>query len=877
MAAAPESDTCVIGDARMRAISPIQLPIEKLELLRRLNDRSKTGNFRRICNFAFQDGDSVVRTPGTTSLLCRNWLPHLLRMVGCCQVRALCLLMNCVSGATTSQRQTCNVDAIRNREGDGEDAAGIRISDETPVRDNSYLRGSMELGPNGVTGVPAPSRQVIGTGSHRFDFGGVSRFGQCGSGFTEGRMRRWEKRKEQSLHIRMNDDGAEAQGIVDVTGVTSLPRQHSGACAYGSGLSRGISNLGGCGSRFAGGSIPSLEKIEEQSSRSRKGKRAVAQSSSSSVQQDHSALSPCHLPGGRPAAVTTGSDLQQAICDDAVCLGRGVHCKARVNRVFTPQAVQPDQSSNPVSFTGAPGTRGHMAEDGSWPETKWQRLHGGAPDTVDRDTGDQPAEISIVDLQHSPATLTGQAQRPIATNIVDSLRSASCDCLLVARGVRDNHTPPSECLSPMERVADVEREPGCHTVPGVALCESVIVPRPKLQAVPSAAPFGARHGVDYWNPEQISGGNAGGGDCRDGSIPCSGHTTADHDMAQQPQHCRQPGIVQHSERQYGTTLQQQQQWQCCCSPAYQPQRSHRQQGLVIHEQGRMTKQEHVGIRKEEQMQHGLQERQRQKQLQEELHQARQHHLDHLLHKAQLPSQPEFITRDREESNEQLWQREMQAQQQDEFHKSHLEHPLFEQQGLGEGDNPSCALSAPQVSLRAGPSNRRAKTKDWPRILLAEDNAINVTISIAILEGMGLTASAVSNGVEVLQALRMDTYHLVFMDVCMPVMDGFEATSMIRKLEKSGMRSGPRGVPGIVPSTAMKGIRMDEGYTKSGGVLQSGKIPIIAMITNVAPDNVAKCFAYGMDACIPKPMTASKFREFIRQFCRGVNLLANLHC
>jgi len=66
------------------------------------------------------------------------------------------------------------------------------------------------------------------------------------------------------------------------------------------------------------------------------------------------------------------------------------------------------------------------------------------------------------------------------------------------------------------------------------------------------------------------------------------------------------------------------------------------------------------------------------------------------------------------------------------------------------------------------------------ILVAEDNMINQKIVIRAFKNIGYSCDVVSNGLEVISSLRRQTYDIIFMDVQMPDMDGFEATAQIIK-------------------------------------------------------------------------------------------------
>ncbi|MCA9649619.1 MAG: response regulator [Myxococcales bacterium] len=116
-----------------------------------------------------------------------------------------------------------------------------------------------------------------------------------------------------------------------------------------------------------------------------------------------------------------------------------------------------------------------------------------------------------------------------------------------------------------------------------------------------------------------------------------------------------------------------------------------------------------------------------------------------------------------------------------------------------------------------------------RILLADDNQINVKLTTAMLGRLGYRIDAVGNGREVLAALEHRTYDVILMDVQMPLMDGLEATSRIRA------RAGAMVQPRIVALTA--------------GAMERDR---------------QACMEVGMDDFISKPVRLEALIEMLRR-------------
>jgi PAS domain S-box-containing protein len=121
------------------------------------------------------------------------------------------------------------------------------------------------------------------------------------------------------------------------------------------------------------------------------------------------------------------------------------------------------------------------------------------------------------------------------------------------------------------------------------------------------------------------------------------------------------------------------------------------------------------------------------------------------------------------------------------------------------------------------------------VLLAEDNAVNQTIAVRLLEKRGYDVTVVTNGKQALAAIDGGQFDLVLMDIQMPEMDGLETASAIRARE---MSTGKR-------------------------------LPIVAMTAHAMQGDRERCLAAGMDGYISKPIDPAELFEVVETHCTPI--------
>lgn len=131
-----------------------------------------------------------------------------------------------------------------------------------------------------------------------------------------------------------------------------------------------------------------------------------------------------------------------------------------------------------------------------------------------------------------------------------------------------------------------------------------------------------------------------------------------------------------------------------------------------------------------------------------------------------------------------------------------------------------ATGTESSELPQSSANRKPRLPNRPlRILVAEDNPINLELASRLLEKMGHSVLTAGNGRQALAALEHARFDVILMDVQMPGMDGLEATRLLRQREQAA----------------------------------GGHIPVIALTAHAMKSDRERCLASGMDEYIAKPI------------------------
>ncbi|UPT72976.1 MAG: PAS domain-containing protein [Elusimicrobiota bacterium] len=122
-----------------------------------------------------------------------------------------------------------------------------------------------------------------------------------------------------------------------------------------------------------------------------------------------------------------------------------------------------------------------------------------------------------------------------------------------------------------------------------------------------------------------------------------------------------------------------------------------------------------------------------------------------------------------------------------------------------------------------------------RLLVVDDNAVNLRITLEMLALLGAKADSAENGREALDALARTPYDLVLMDCSMPVMDGYTATLRLREREAGGPRT-----------------------------------PVVALTAHALPADRERCRVAGMDDYLAKPVTLERLSAVVSRWAAPVD-------
>ena len=148
---------------------------------------------------------------------------------------------------------------------------------------------------------------------------------------------------------------------------------------------------------------------------------------------------------------------------------------------------------------------------------------------------------------------------------------------------------------------------------------------------------------------------------------------------------------------------------------------------------------------------------------------------------------------------------------------------------GEGSTFTLRLPLPPceepAAMAVEPQGSHAPP-DGLRVLVVEDNAVNRHLVVSLLKRMGCHVLSANDGLEALETVASDDLDLVLMDCHMPRLNGYEATRQIRL---------------------------------------TSSVPIVALTAGVLDEEIARCYAAGMNQVLPKPIRAEALRQLLLTF------------
>jgi len=144
------------------------------------------------------------------------------------------------------------------------------------------------------------------------------------------------------------------------------------------------------------------------------------------------------------------------------------------------------------------------------------------------------------------------------------------------------------------------------------------------------------------------------------------------------------------------------------------------------------------------------------------------------------------------------------------------------------------LSVGRVRPAVVTRHTRSEERRDLQILLVEDNPVNVIVASRMLQKRSHTVVTAKDGQQAIELFKGQMFDIVFMDVQMPVMDGYEATARIRSLQQAS----------------------------------DHRVPIVALTAHASQQERGNCLAAGMDEFLTKPIVQEKLLDVLQRYFPG---------
>ncbi len=162
--------------------------------------------------------------------------------------------------------------------------------------------------------------------------------------------------------------------------------------------------------------------------------------------------------------------------------------------------------------------------------------------------------------------------------------------------------------------------------------------------------------------------------------------------------------------------------------------------------------------------------------------------------------------------------------------------------------PFKVVSTPKVETKKRIETLKPTSVPFPKrdaieVLIVDDNLVNQKLASTILSRLDCNVTSASDGAQAIQQVKKKDFKIIFMDCQMPILNGFDATTEIRRMEEDG--------------------ELGQGETRK-------RTKIVALTAGITDETKKKCMAVGMDNYIRKPSKIADFKAIIDSYHRHLN-------